>query len=89
MTPIGREKEESEDGEEAEEPNEEEENVEAYSSVREVPARSVADAFAVLLLCICVCVWGPWCEGVIWVGGEIGNLVPWGGISPYCVGRRE
>ena len=32
---------------------------------------------------------GPWWEGVIWVGGEIWNLVPWGGISPYCVDRRE
>ena len=31
-----------------------------------------------------------WWEGVIWVvGGEIGNLVPWGGVSPHCVGGRE
>ena len=28
-------------------------------------------------------------EGVIWViGGEIGNLVPWDGVSPHCVGGR-
>ena len=33
---------------------------------------------------------GPWWEGVIRVvGGEIGNLVPWGGVSPHCVGGRE
>ena len=26
-----------------------------------------------------------WSEGVIWVvGGEIGNLVPWGGVSLHC-----
>ena len=29
-----------------------------------------------------------WWEGVIWVvGGEIGNLVPWGVVSPHCVHR--
>ena len=31
-----------------------------------------------------------WREVVIWVvGGEIGNLVPWLGVSPHCVGGRE
>ena len=29
-------------------------------------------------------------EGEIWVvGREIGNLVPWGGVSPHCVGERN
>ena len=23
------------------------------------------------------------------VGGDIGNLVPWGGVLPHCVGGRE
>ena len=23
------------------------------------------------------------------VGGQIGNLVPWGGVSPHCVGGSD
>ena len=33
---------------------------------------------------------GPGWESVtLVVGGEIGNLVPWGDVSPHCVFGRE
>ena len=30
-----------------------------------------------------------WEGAISVVGGEIGNLVPWGGVLPHCVGGRE